>query len=346
MGTFTSPALRGATLAALLAGACRDAPLEPRPSARLPLGAGPQSSRVQTFSGARADSVLEVLEAAWAAHGHPEYGQARHEWRQRNGVEGQSKSPRTPPAHDETPIIGNDGALRPPPRIISHNEALRFGWLNRDGGVPNSVEAEMVFIGDAGQITLNSLTITRSAGGAPYTGAGVIAVGPGEIVNCADALFGDCDNRRHLGGVILFPDAPRCDASGTGSVTFFATNLKAGLSVGAYGVSVSLGGVPDGASVSQGYGLNQRAAPCTTDGDDHNDPQSPTSDSTNSGSPTGAGGVPTNPLDPPATWPTPPSSDPHPAPYVDLWCQETDSYLVINGYPFLVDSVINCYKPS
>ena len=344
-----SAMLRGAVLVGLFVGACRDAPLEPRTPNRQPLGIPTlQQAKVQVFSGVRADSVLDVLDKSWAKAGHPEYRQRRREWRRHNGI-GKGDGSRLPPMSRETvPITGTvDGTeqFESPPRIMSHYEALHFGYLGRSLNIPDGVEAEMVFVGDQGQIGLASLTITRKSGGTPYTTSGQIVLGPGDLVGCADTFLAECANTRRLGGVALLPDAPRCDATGAGAVNYTAMNIKASVSVGTGFTSVATGGTTSGESVVTAANINQIAPPCPPPDDSTKPPPPPQAVDTVVVT-TPIGGSATDPIGiaGPTLVPTSEVNDPAGTPYQEFWCEQVDLYEIINGNRFLIESKIECYK--
>jgi hypothetical protein len=332
MPPIRSTAFPAAVMLTLIAGACQDALVEPRARALATETAALAAPvHFRTFSGQRADSVLDALDAVWARAGHSEYRERRLAWRKENGV----------PAHVDDPALGrpgssnadvyDDGSPKPPPSIFSHNEAIHFGSYHDGVRTPGSLEAEMVFIGDAGDIS-GTITIT-SNNGATYPVSGTIATGPGQLVSCYDVTFGGCQNRRHLNGVLLLDRVPYCDASGSGSVNYYANNINPPL-----GLSVpftTVGGSTEGGASTLGY-VNGTAESCQTEdnGGQRSDP------GVDAG--TGGSGPPPAPTGP-GLPPSPPPYTPQPiygAP-VQLWCQTTNVYTFVDGTLF--ESVIDCY---
>ena len=220
--------LRGVAPAILATGiGCHDSPMQP--NAGMPTsstdGRGVPSPN-QTLSGRAADSVMSILESYWAGNGHPEYRDARLAWRKANGID---ERIRKLPGSDiagmaNAELVGGTESTKPRPEILSHYESLYFG-LN-DGGIqlPSGVNAELAFVGDVGDIELSGLTITRKDGSQYYSG-GRITSGAGELVDCGDVFHSTC-SRRWLEGAMLLTAAPTCDATGNGSVNYYANNAS------------------------------------------------------------------------------------------------------------------------
>jgi hypothetical protein len=344
MPPIRSSALPAAVLITLFAGACQDAPVGPRAAPNAPASAVAHP-RVEAFSGARADSVMNVMEATWSKLGHPEYAQARLSWRKRNGIvagdsSARARSSTKPNAvldEGSTEITGSESG--PALGIIDHYEALHFGWHDAYSNVATGVEAEITFKGDGAQINLNSLDIRRNSGGADYITSGTIATGPGQIVNCADVLVGQCDNRRHLNGVRVFYDAPWCDASGNGTVNYWAYTAIPGANVTAPPTSSN---VRDAVTAAGQVGGSAQACPKPGD---NTGPQSPAPDTVVQVTPvgTGGGGEPRSPG--PALIDD--GSSGFDSGSGDFVCQEVQIFLVINDTTkILLEDRIECSRAS
>jgi hypothetical protein len=346
MQTRFSTAVRAAVLLTALVAGCNDAPLAPRQrSAALTVNTA-AGGRLQTFSGARADSVMNVLEAGWTRNGHPEYRQARLAWRKANGVPDR--------IHVATPddrvvitmpnaYLYGEETLRPPPQILAHFEALHFGHQDKYMNVPDGVEAEVTFIGDQADITVTSLAITGT-NGSPYSQSGRIAMGPGQIMSCTDVSFGACDNQRHLNGVMVLSDAPTCDAQGSGTVNYYVTNITPPISFGP--ISTGSGGGDQSASAVAS--VSSSAGPCSSDGGQP--PHDPSTDTTSTAPTTPPPGSPAGPppgYDGPGV-PLPPS---YPPPRIDggtedFWCEQVDIYVYVGGLRTLFGTEIYCYRST
>jgi hypothetical protein len=344
MQTNLSMAFRAAILLSGLAAGCSDTPVGPRERSHAPVqGALGSLLHTESFSGARADSVLRLLDAGW--HDHGDARQNRLSWRRAHGVPDSVGDPGLPKPIVLQPIadlvIGDGGSLRPPPQVISHYEALHFGHVDPYTNAPDAVEAELTFIGDQAEIVLGNLTITGK-NGSQYPANGRIAMGPGQIINCADILFGSCDLKRHLNGLLTVYGAPLCDANGNGSVSYYVTNLNQTM-----GVFGPIGG--DG-SVSANAPIGTSAPPCPSADDTNSDPRKPSPGDSTTSTPN-VPSVPGSPSGPPPVYdgpgipPLPPS---YPAPRPaggteDFWCQTTNTYQYVGGVRTLFTTVIDCY---
>jgi hypothetical protein len=348
MQTRFSTAVRAAVLLTALVAGCNDAPLAPRQrSAALTVNTA-AGGRLQTFSGARADSVMNVLEAGWTRNGHPEYRQARLAWRKANGVPDR--------IHVATPddrvvitmpnaYLYGEETLRPPPQILAHFEALHFGHQDKYVNVPDGVEAEVTFIGDQADITVTSLAITGT-NGSPYSQSGRIAMGPGQIMSCTDVSFGACDNQRHLNGVMVLSDAPTCDAQGSGTVNYYVTNITPPISFGP--ISTGSGGSDQSASAVAS--VSSSAGPCSSDngGQPPHDPSTDTASTAPTSPPPGSPAGPPPGYDGPGVPPLPPS---YPPPRIDggtedFWCEQVDIYVYVGGLRTLFGTEIYCYRST
>lgn len=334
MHSLHTRALRGAIVLTVVATACQDAPFEPHASRSAPSAIAPVTAvRVRAFSGRAGDSVMNVLEAAWARHGRPEYGQARLAWRARNGVPAQiGDSFAAPPVLVPNAVLvaSTDVVTKPAPKVITHYEAMRFGYSNAYGNVPSGVEGEMTFIGDNGDINAG-LTVTAKSG-ATYTVAGKIATGPGNLVNCTDLSSTDCENRRHLSGVLTMA-VPNCDASGGGSVSYTAANVSSSVS----GVSFGTTGSADASFVSVAQ-VSSTAGLCILDTGDQgglpgtDDPPPPT-------------GNPAQPDPDPTPWASDPYEPQPPAlgaPPVVFWCYSVTANQIVGDMHLLLYTVDYC----
>jgi hypothetical protein len=239
-----------------------------------------------------------------------------------------------------TVLVGGDGgSQRPSPQIISHYEALHFGHVDQYTNVPDGVEAELTFIGDQAEVVLGTLTITNK-NGSQFPASGRIAMGSGQIINCTDILFGNCDFKRHLNGVLILYGAPLCDANGSGSVSYYVTSLNQSTGV-AFG--------PD-ASFSANAPIATSAPGCPSADSTNSDPQKPSPGDSTTNTPT-VPSVPGSPSGPPPVYDGPgipplPPSYPPPGPAggtEDFWCQTTDTYVYVNGVKTLFTTVIDCY---
>ncbi|HEY2378416.1 MAG TPA: hypothetical protein VGH98_20725 [Gemmatimonadaceae bacterium] len=338
----SSTAFRAAVLLTLAVAACNDAPLAPRGRTPQPKSeASLRQGNTQTFSGRQADSVMRVFDVAWA-RSHPEYQNARRAWRKANGIPDSAGDPRlTPIPITPNALLAGDesGTYRSPPKIISHYEALHFGQVDKSSNVPDGIEAEAVFVGDQAEISVQSVTITGKDG-STYSSSGEMAQGPGQLINCTDAVLGTCDNRRRLNGVMALNGAPTCSASGSATVGYYVSNVNLPVSIGLGPVSTGSSGNNE-SSVAANAQVTSQASPCSS-GDDGG--QQPT-DSTNATPPTGPVGVPSGPP-PPPTGPNAPYYPPVSYPpttggtgTVSFHCEQGDIYY----YGALFETRITCY---
>ena len=332
----SSTALRVAVLLTLSVAACNDAPLAPR--RKPPQGVPRAANRagVQVFSGPSADSVVRAFDAVWARNSHPNYQQLRHAWRKANGIPDNIGDPGVFPfpwIRPNAAVTEGDGSVKPPPKILSHFEALHFGHVDQSMNVPDGIEAEVTFIGDQAEIEAGSVTITGNDG-STYQGNGKIAQGPGQLINCTDALSGTCDNRRRLSGVMVVPSAPTCDASGFGTVNYFAMNVSTPLGVNLGSVSSGTDGTQSTTSAS---GLvSSSASPCSSGVDGGQQ----SADSTQT-APTGPIGAPSGPA-PPPTGPNVPYAPPPPTSggtTTTFHCEQVKVYY----FGMLFETTIVCY---
>ncbi|HZI41236.1 MAG TPA: hypothetical protein VFD67_06015 [Gemmatimonadaceae bacterium] len=338
MQTKLSTAFRAAVLGSALVAACNDTPVGPRE--RAPVQGALGLTHTESFSGASADSVLRLLDAGW--HDHGAARQARLSWRRAQGVPDSVGDPGLPkpilfqPTAD---LLGEAGTgVRPAPQVISHYEALHFGRADQYMNVPDGVEAEVTFFGDQADIELANLTIASSSG-AQFPASGRIAFGAGQLTYCTDILFGNCDYKHHLNGVITVSSAPVCDARGNGSVSYYVTNLNQ---------SVGFGTTSDG-SVSANAPISATAPTCPSADSINSGPTKPGSDSTTqnptdpslpTGSPSGPPPAPEGPGIPPLPPSYPPPSTGGTA---EFWCQTTRIYTYVDGVRTLFVTVIDCY---
>ena len=329
----SSTAFRAAVLLTIFAAACNDSPLAPRHQPSQPAGLTPSQPGVRVFAGRLADSVVLAFDAVWARGSHPDYREARRAWRKANGISDSVGDPGfTPvPVRPNALLTDDEGSLRPAPQILGHYEALHFGYADQNMNVPDGVEAEVTFIGDQADISASSITITKKDG-STFPSSGEIVRGPGLIINCSDVLFGTCDNRRRLNGVMILSGAPTCDASGSGTVSYYVSNLNSPFN-GAVGIVSSGSSGSNPTSIAAAGVVSSRASPCPAGGQQ-------SSDSTSSSPPTGPVGVPSGPP-PPPTGPNvpyyPPSGGGTTSTY--FHCDRGDFY--VNGSLF--DTTIVCY---
>ena len=350
MQTRFSTAFRGAVLLMALVAGCNDAPLAPRQRSLAPTLATAEGGHVQAFSGTRADSVMNVLEAGWARNGHPEYRQARLAWRKTNGVPDSIHVPGLQDPVVVTPpnaYLYGEETMRPPPQIFSHFEALHFGHKDKYLNVPDGIEAEVTFVGDQAEITAASVTITGN-NGSSYPETGRIAMGSGQIINCADVIFGGCDNRRHLSGVMVLYDAPTCDAKGSGTVNYYVNNINPPLGISYGPTSIGSAGNND-QSVSAVAPVSSSAGPCSSDdGEPKQDPSTDTTSNVPTTPPPGSPAGPPPVYNGPGVPPLPPS---YPPPGVaggmeGFWCEQVDIYVFIGGLRTLFATEIHCYRST
>ena len=344
-------AFRAAVLFTVVASACDEAPVAPRPSSRQSVRGTPVARQgVEVFSGRRADSVLSLLETGWAQRGHPEYRQTRVAWRKHNGVPATIGDPGLGGpvlAPNADGVIGRDPyAPRPSPKIISHYESLHFGYKNQYVNAPDAVEAEVTFVGDQASMMLNNLSIVGKDG-SNFSAAGALGGGGGQSVNCPDVIFGDCENRRHNNAVMMLWGAPICDAHGNGSVSYYVTNLNSTVGVTAGPVSGGATGGP-GAAAAGNASIDQTAPACPPPDTTAQKPSVPR-DTTNTGD---TGGSPTGGAIPPPAAPTGPGLPPVPPPAQPtgpgktFWCEQVNVYTFVNGVQTLFDSSLECYPET
>ena len=243
-------ALPGALILVLTAGACQDAPLGPRAPAMHAPPTG-HFAPATAFSGRSADSLVDVLSPEWARIGHPEYRRTIDAWRQRElgttRVNTLRSAPEPQALQPSFLLQSGDGTPTAPPNVVSHQEALQFG---SGSSVPNTVTAEMVFIGDQGAISLTNLSITSNSGGS-YSTSSSLASGFGQLLYCVDISQGNCVNERRLNGALPVLGA-RCDAVGSGSIQYVAQNLESSSGFNIIpGVSYNTGG-----TVAASYSLS------------------------------------------------------------------------------------------
>ncbi len=329
----SSTAFRAAILLTIFAAGCNDSPLAPRHDPSQPEVTTPRQAGVRVFAGRLADSVVHAFDAVWARGSHPDYREARHAWRKANGISDSVGDPGFTPAavRPNALLTDNEGSLRPPPQIFSHREALHFGQVDQSVNVPDGVEAEVTFIGDQADISASRITITKKDGSTfPYSGE--IAQGPGQIISCADVLLGSCDNRRRLNGVMIINNAPTCDASGSGTVSYYVSNLSSPFS-GTVGIVSSGSSGSNSTSIAAAGVVSSSASPCPAGGQQ-------SGDSTSAASPTGPVGVPSGPP-PPPTGPNAPYYPPSGGGTTSTYfhCEQGDFY--VNGSLF--ETTIVCY---
>ena len=239
-----------------------------------------------------------------------------------------------PPATDElapNAILTSDGSTTMP-QILSHYEKFSFGWHTASSSVPSAVNAEMTFIGDDGEIDLANVTVTPDGGGAPFSASAQMALGPGQIVNCADVTLGGCNNH-HLSGVAPLSGAPDCNARASGTIAYWAAVVRSSLGFSWGPISTYTGSGLTTFSTSAPFSAT--APTCTT--------QQSTSGGSDSTGTSGTGTVgpppaPTGPNVPVA--PPPPASAPTGGGFV---CQQTDLYQLIGTNLTLLSTTIDCY---
>lgn len=320
----TSTAYRAAVLLTLGAVAC-DAPLAPRHQPSRPADITSSQAGVHVYAGRLADSVVHGFDAVWARGSLTDYRELRRAWRKANGISDSVGDPRfTPwPMAPSVILTSGDGSYQPPPRVLSHYEALHFGYATQSTNVPDGVEAELTFVGDQADISLSNLTITTTSGRS-YPFSGPIAQGPGVIMGCSDVVFTGCGTERRLNGAVTLGAAPTCNAYGSGSVSYNVANFNTSLGTIAGAGSSTMSAAAMGA-------ISGTAMSCPDTGAPKSDPTKPT-DSTG----TSAGSPPPPASPPPTSDPLPPSTA---GVVVHLQCEQGDLYQ--DGY--LVDTVITCY---
>lgn len=339
MPPIRSSALRGAIIVTLCTAACGETAVEPTHTHALGRAAQPTATlSTRSFSGRAADSVSSVLEAAWARLGRRDEGNARHAWRKRNGVPDSVHDsllavPQVMPNVNRA-VLESD-AERPAPSILTHVEELHWGYWNYSVNLPGAVNAEMKFVGDAGEISLGSFIITGTKTYATYSIGGKIASGPGEIIGCTDTVFAGCSNQRHLGGLMTLQNAPFCDATASGNVSYSANNSTLSSGTPLLG---TLFNPTNGMSSSLTSSISGSAPAC----DDVKTPP-PVEQPTGSGpTETGGGTGATPPPEPwdPAPLPPPPSPD-GPATF---YCGTVKYYQIIDGEERFLAEVDVCYQ--
>lgn len=245
-------ALPGALIVGLVSGACQDAALGPRaPAMHAP--PAEQFGLTTAFSGRSADSLIDVLSPQWDRLGHPEYRRTIDAWRQRElGTTqvGMLRAAPDPKALQPSYLLQSGDANKAPPNVVSHQEALQFGSSSSSSSIPNTVTAEMVFVGDQGAISLTGFSITSNSGGS-YSTASSMTAGPGQLLYCVDISSGSCVNERRLNAALPVLGA-KCDAVGSGTIQYVAQNLES-----ASGFNV-IPGVPlnTGGTVAASYVLS------------------------------------------------------------------------------------------
>lgn len=321
----TSTASRAAVLLAVFAVACNDSPVAPRHRPSPPAAIAPIQAGVRVYAGRVADSVVHGFDAVWARGSLTDYREVRRAWRKANGISDSVGDPKfTPwPVTPSVILTSGDGSYQPPPRVLSHYEALHFGYATQYANVPDGVEAELTFVGDQADISLSNLTITTTSGRS-YPFSGKIAQGPGVVIGCSDVVFTGCGSQRRLNGAMTLGAAPTCNAYGSGSVSYNVSNLNTSLATTAGAGSSTMSAAAMGA-------ISGTATSCPDTGAPKSDPTKP-ADSTA----TSAGSPPPPASPPPPSDPLPPSTA---GVVVHLQCDQGDLYQ--DGY--LVDTVITCY---
>jgi hypothetical protein len=189
-----------------------------------------------------------------------------------------------------------------------------------------------------GEIQLASLSIAKNSGGSPSSFSGRIALGPGEVITCTDIIFGDCDGRKHLSGLLVLNGVPSCDARSSGNLTYYAANLYAPIGVTQLPtpISVSAGGNLDGAAATNSS-LDSAAPPCDT---------SPPTDNPSPAPEPPAPGNPTGPDPDPQPWVPTGAAEPYAprgGPPVVFFCSGvTISQIDGDLHLLLVDALV-CY---
>ncbi|MFL5613493.1 MAG: hypothetical protein ACJ796_07535 [Gemmatimonadaceae bacterium] len=335
MPPIRSSALRGAIAITLFTAACGDTAVEPNPTHALPRAAELTTTlTTHSFSGRAADSMLKVLETGWARIGRGDERNARLAWRKRNGVpDSVHDSLLAPPqvAPNVNLAVVTSDVERPAPIVLTHFEQLHWGYRDAYLNLPASIAAEMAFSGDNGEISVGNFTMTATQTGYNYKGGGQVAAGPGEIINCSDVLLDQCSNRRHLGGVLTLQNAPFCDATANGNVTYSATNGSTSTGQTIFGGVISSG---SGGSTSISVGISGTAPSCQTAQAPPpvQQPQTPTD----------PGGGPTPPP-PSAPWvPDPPPPPTNTGP-VNFYCGTVLIYQNVNGEDHLLAEADVCF---
>ena len=242
-----------------------------------------------------------------------------------------------PPATDglaPNAILTSDGSTMP--QILSHNEKLSFGWHTASSSVPSAVNAEMTFIGDDGEIDLANVTVTPDSAGAPFTNSAQMALGPGQIVNCADVTLGSCNNH-HLSGVASLSGAPDCNARASGTIAYWAAVVRSSLGFSWGPISTYTGSGLT--TVSSSAPFTATAPRCATT--QQQGTTGGTSGDSSSTSGTGTVGPPPPPTGPNVPVAPPPYSPPPSG--GGFVCQQTDVYQIIGTTRTLFSSVIDCY---
>lgn len=340
----TSSALRGAVVLSSFLVGCGDSLLGPRPTGETgAVHPPPPIAGIRTYSGRAADSVLKLLDESFARLGRADYTAKRHAWRKENGVPENVGEPLASPPRAFAPnadLASTDGSIeKPAPKIVSHYEALHFGWKDAQVNISTGVEGEMTFIGDQGEIQLGSLTITTTNGASPFYASGGITRGSGDLISCGDLIFGGCEGQRYLAGLMMLDGAPFCSASGNGTVNYYAYNvsLQPGTSTSFTPLSTSTGGAQGGAAANGQVKATANACPQPT-------PTEPTGTPYSGDTPDGTGGgtsgSPTEPWQPE---PTPSNPAPTAPTGGTLYCSSETVYQVIDGVEVFLGFAAVCY---
>jgi hypothetical protein len=338
MPPIRSTALRGAIIIPLFAAACGETAVEPRSAPVVPRREASSILVTRSFSGRAADSVLNVLGAAWAKRGRTHEHDAILAWRKRNGVPDSVRDSAVAPPQI-MPNVNLDvvasGVERPQPQVLSHTEQLHWGLNDLLSTALASIEAEMTFIGDHGEIRLSNLKVTATRTGATYTTSGLIASGAGDLIGCSDAVFGSCSNRRNLRGVMTLAGAPYCDATSSGNISYIASYVTVSTTPGLFGSpsSTSTGDTQSPTPLSAGI---QGSAPACDTQQPPPSAQQPQGD----GPTDPAGGPPE--ASPPAPW-TPPDGPSGPPPSVRWYCGTVTYYQTTEGDTRLLGEIDVCY---
>jgi hypothetical protein len=319
-------ALPGALIVMILASACQDAPLAPRaPATRADQ---PRDGlRQMVFSGRSSDSLVEHVMLQWARRGHPEYGRAIDAWRRRElGTTRPGLLPAAPDpgAAPSRLITGDAETIKAPPNVLTHREALHFGWSGGGSSIPTIVEGEMTFVGDVGRITLTALTITSKTG-VSYVNGGDLAQGPGQLINCADVTLSSCSSSRRLAGSVSLGTVPNCDASAYGSLQYTAQNVQATYATSTVPTYPVNTGGDNTDTFSASAALQATANPCPVN-----------TDTTNASSTTGSGSDPGDQYPTNEPWPAPGPPPYEGEPWVPTY--ECETYVV----PGLIAVVMVC----
>lgn len=330
-----------AAICVAFAGACKDAPLEPRAPNQSQPSASPRPIRTQTFSGQAADSVTELLEQAWSRSDRSPATHSRLDWRLRNNVPAHVRDAALIPSRATRPnALLTDGSYTVTPQVLSHTESFHFGHHDQYSTVASAVNGDMTFIGQEGEIDLASLSITPNAGGTSSFTNGQIALGPGELINCSDVTLATCTTR-HLGGVFTVSNAPDCSANASGTVAYWSAVAKTTFGV-AWSTTPPSSGGTSMTSVSTSAPITATASQCSSDSTSGGQLSS---DSTTTAG-TGTVGPPPSPTGPNVPTAPPPATSPESGSGGGFYCQQTDLYSVYGGTRTLLSTVIDCYPDT